>query len=169
MEEPSPGPAGRVDAEDLDAVISAVLTGSRLLVAVAARSLAAAQDQVTLPQFRMLVVLSAHGETKLVTMAELLDVNSSTAMRMADRLAAAGLIVRKVNPHNRRESLMRLTPEGRRLVDDVTARRRAEIAAIISRMTPAQAHALIDAMAAFNQAGGEAPAGQRHPLGWPEA
>jgi DNA-binding MarR family transcriptional regulator len=116
----------------------------------------------------MLVLLSAHGATKLVTMAELLDVNSSTAMRMADRLAAAGLIVREVNPHNRRENLMRLTPEGRRLVDEVTARRRAEIAAIVSRMTPEQCQALISAMAAFHEAGGEPPANLRYPLGWPD-
>ncbi|MEW9552819.1 MarR family winged helix-turn-helix transcriptional regulator [Nonomuraea sp. NPDC050783] len=167
MEQPSPG--DRMTADDLDAVISAVLAGSRLLVAITARSLDAAQDRVTLPQFRMLVVLSLHGETKLVTMADLLDVNSSTAMRMADRLAAAGLVVREVNPHNRRESLMRLTPEGSRLVDDVMARRREEIAAVVSRMTPEQCRALVSAMNAFNQAGGEAPPGQHFPLGWPDA
>ncbi|MGW3349795.1 MarR family winged helix-turn-helix transcriptional regulator [Nonomuraea rubra] len=158
----------QVDTEDLQAVISAVLTGSRLLVAIAARSLAAVQDRVTLPQFRMLVVLSAHGETKLVTMADALAVNSSTASRMADRLATAGLIVREVNPHNRRETLMRLTPEGRRLVDDVTSRRGEEIAAIVSRLTPEEARNLIAAMTAFNRAGGEPPATMRYPLGWPD-
>ncbi|MBE1583445.1 hypothetical protein ACFPOI_31980 [Nonomuraea angiospora] len=55
--------------EDLSAVVTAVLTGSRLLVAVAVRSLGTVGDRVTLPQFRMLVVLAGHGETKLVTMA----------------------------------------------------------------------------------------------------
>jgi DNA-binding MarR family transcriptional regulator len=161
-------PSGHANTENLGAVISAVLTGSRLLVAIAARSLAAVQDRVTLPQFRMLVVLSAHGATKLVTMADLLNVNSSTAMRMADRLVSAGLIVREVNPDNRRESLMRLTPEGQRLVDEVTASRREEIAAIVSRMTPEQCQALIAAMNAFNQAGGEPPVTLPHPLGWPD-
>ncbi|MFD9947443.1 MarR family winged helix-turn-helix transcriptional regulator [Nonomuraea sp. NPDC059023] len=157
-------PAG----EDVDAVSAAVLTGSRTLVAIAARSLASVEDKVTLPQFRMLVVLAGHGETKLVTMAELLDVNSSTAMRMADRLASNGLVVREVNPDNRRESLMRLTPEGRRLVDEVTARRRAEISSIVSRMRPDQRQALISAVAAFNAAAGEPPADTVHPLGWPD-
>src|SRR5262245_14158529 len=97
---------------DLDAVTAAVLTGSRLLVAIAVRSIAQAEDRVTVPQFRMLVVLGRQQEAKLVTLADLLGVNPSTAMRMADRLAAAGLIVREVNPHDRRESLMRLTQEG---------------------------------------------------------
>ncbi|SPL99909.1 Transcriptional regulator, MarR family [[Actinomadura] parvosata subsp. kistnae] len=157
-----------MDTEDLQAVISAVLTGSRLLVSIAARSLAAVQDRVTLPQFRMLVVLSVQGETNLVTMADALAVNSSTASRMADRLATAGLIVRETNPHNRRETLMRLTLEGRRLVDDVMTRRSEEIAAIVSRMTPLESQALIAAMTAFNKAGGEPPANLRYPLGWPD-
>ncbi|MEV3986751.1 MarR family transcriptional regulator [Nonomuraea sp. NPDC049758] len=161
--------SAQVTGDDLAAVTSAVLTGSRLLVAIAASSLAAVQDRVTLPQFRMLVVLSGHGQAKLVTLAELLGVNSSTAMRMADRLMVAGLIVKEVNPHNRRESLMRLTPEGRRIVDEVTARRHKEIAAIVSRMTPEQCQALISAMTAFNEAGGEPPAHPQYPLGWPDA
>ncbi|GGQ11885.1 hypothetical protein GCM10010140_47660 [Streptosporangium pseudovulgare] len=154
--------------DDPSAVISAVLTGSRLLVAIAARSLGAVEDRVTLPQFRMLVVLTSHGDTKLVTMAERLNVNPSTAMRMADRLAASRLVVREVNPKNRRETLMRLTPEGRRIVDEVTARRREEIAGIVSRMSAEQRHALISAMTAFNEAGGEPPVDDAHPLGWPD-
>ncbi|MCF6471103.1 MarR family transcriptional regulator [Nonomuraea sp. MG754425] len=154
--------------EDLDAVVTAVLAGSRLLVALTARSLAAAEDKITLPQFRMLVVLAGRGRTKLVTMADLLDVNSSTAMRMADRLAGAGLVVREVNPSNRRESLMRLTGEGRRVVDEVMTRRRNEIGEIVARMSTAQRHALVSAMNAFNEAGGEPTTAGPHPLGWPD-
>jgi DNA-binding MarR family transcriptional regulator len=158
----------QVNGEDLSAVISAVLTGSRVLVGIAARSLGAVEDRVTMPQFRMLVLLAGHGESKLVTMAELLNVNSSTAMRMADRLSQAGLIVREVNPQNRRENLMRLTGEGRRIVDEVTVRRSEEIAAIVSRMTVEQCRSLISAMTAFNEAGGE-PENVAYPLGWPDA
>lgn len=157
--------------DDVDAVTRAVLTASRLLVAVSARSLAAVEDRVTLPQFRMLVVLSMRGATKLVALADLLQVAPSTAMRMVDRLIAAGLADRQVNPDNRRETLLRLTDEGRRTVVDVTARRRAEIAAIVERLGPGQRAALVEALAAFNEAGGEPPvpvsnALGAHPLGW---
>jgi len=41
--------------------VDTVLAASRALVAVAARSLAAAGDEVTLPQYRALVVLAARG------------------------------------------------------------------------------------------------------------
>lgn len=155
--------------DDVNAVTGAVLTASRLLVAVSARSLAAARDRVTLPQFRMLVVL-AGGETKLVALADRLAVNPSTAMRMVDRLTAAGLVDRRTNPVDRRENVLRLTAEGRRIVDDVTARRRHEIAAIVARMPPAQRGGLVAALRAFTDAGDEppvtAPAHDAIPLGW---
>ena len=160
---------GAADNVDVDAVTRAVLTASRLLVAVSARSLA--EVDVTLPQFRMLVVLSSRGATKLVTLAELLQVAPSTAMRMVDRLIAAGLADRQVNPDNRRETLLQLTDAGRHAVVDVTARRRSEFATIVERLTPAQRAALVEALTAFNEAGGEPLAPMEdgpelHPLGW---
>ncbi|MEU6732692.1 MarR family transcriptional regulator [Streptomyces physcomitrii] len=156
------------EPDDVEAVTRAVLTASRLLVGVSARSLAQVEDRVTLPQFRMLVVLSTRGATKLVALAEILDVAPSTAMRMVDRLIAAGLADRQINPVNRRETMLDLTPEGRRTVEEVTARRREEIAIVVERLAPAQRTALIDALHAFNEAGGEPPAPdapELHPLG----
>lgn len=158
------------DTDDVAAVTRAVLTASRLLVALSARSLAAVEDKVTLPQFRLLVVLSQEGPAKLVALADRLGVNPSTAMRMVDRLIAAGLADRQVNPDNRRETVLRLTQEGLRIVEDVTAQRRREIAAIVERLDPAQRAGLIGALAAFTEAGGEPAApgadGELYPLGW---
>ncbi|MER7176953.1 MarR family winged helix-turn-helix transcriptional regulator [Streptomyces mesophilus] len=153
----------------VDAVTRAVLTASRLLVAVSARSLAAYEDRVTLPQFRLLVVLSAQGASKLVALADGLGVSPSTAMRMMDRLIAAGFADRQINPANRRETVLRLTSEGARLVEEVTARRQGEIAEIVGRLAPAQRTALVEALTAFTLAGGEplAPsAADAYPLGW---
>jgi DNA-binding MarR family transcriptional regulator len=150
----------------VDEVTSAMLTASRLLVAISVRSLAAVQDTVTLPQFRLLVVLSSQGPSKLVTLAGLLEVNPSTAMRMVDRLAAGGFVRREASPRSGREVRIQVTPAGRRIVDDVTARRRAEIAAVVSRMPAGQRHALVAALRAFTEAGGEPPATALAQLGW---
>jgi DNA-binding MarR family transcriptional regulator len=157
--------------DDADAVTGALLTASRLLVAISARSIAAVEDRVTLPQFRMLVVLSTRESAKLVDLAEWLGVNPSTAMRMMTRLTTAGLTEQQVNPGNRRERILRLTPAGRAVVEGVTARRRTEIAAVVERMPPEQRGALISALTAFTEAGGEPTAvtgrqAQVHPLGW---
>ena len=154
------------DTEDVNAVTAAVLTASRLLVAVSARSLATVQERVTLPQFRLLVVLAGDGEMKLVALAERLAVNPSTAMRMVARLTTAGLVDRRVNPENRRENVLRLTGPGRRIVDDVTARRRTEITAIVARMPADQRRGLVTALRAFSAAGDEPPVPDPIPLGW---
>src|SRR3954464_10989393 len=68
--------------DDVDALTDAVLTASRLLVAVSARSIAAVEDTITLAQFRLLVVLDSRGPMKLIGLAELLAVNPSAATRM---------------------------------------------------------------------------------------
>ncbi|MGW6603463.1 MarR family winged helix-turn-helix transcriptional regulator [Streptomyces sp. NPDC055036] len=163
-------PGGRRGPADVDAVTHAVLTASRLLAKVSARSLAAVAEPVTLPQFRLLAVLAAHGDAKLVDIAERLGVNPSTAMRTLDRLIVAGLATRRSNPCDRRETMLRPTPEGRALVDRVTAVRHGEIAAIVERLTPEQRTALVGALTAFTEAGGE-PAvpgedTEPYPLGW---
>ncbi|WP_223838352.1 hypothetical protein [Saccharopolyspora pogona] len=44
--------------DDVDAVVEMVLTASRLLVAVSARSVAAVDGTITLPQLRMLVLFN---------------------------------------------------------------------------------------------------------------
>jgi DNA-binding MarR family transcriptional regulator len=145
--------------DDVTAVTSAVLAATRVLVAVSLRSLAMASETVTLPQFRLLVLLDSRGETNLVTLADLLAVNSSTTLRMAGRLAGRGLVSRRVNPDSRREVLLRLTEAGHRVVAEVTARRREEITAIVARMPARSRAGLVKAMRAFAAAGGEDPGG----------
>jgi DNA-binding MarR family transcriptional regulator len=152
---------------DVDRVTEAVLTASRLLVAVSARSLSEVEDNLTLPQFRALVILASRGPLRLTHLAEHLAVNPSTAMRMAERLAASGMIDRSPNPENRRESILALTDTGRTVVDQVTNRRRREIAAVVQRMPAAHRDRLVDALEAFSTAGGEPAAGHDPiPLGW---
>lgn len=138
-----------------DEVVSAVLTASRLLVAVSARSLATVEESLTLAQFRMLVVLDSRGAMNISRLGEHLDVIPSTAMRMVDRLAAAGMLEREANPANRREIVIRLTDEGRRVVRRATERRRAQIARIVAAMPPEERAGLVNALRAFNRAGDE--------------
>lgn len=164
------GDVRMIETESIHGVTSAVLAASRVLVHISARSLAAVEDSVTLPQFRLLVIISVFGPMKLVALAERLAVNPSTAMRMVDRLVAGELVARRANPRDRREIVIDLTEHGRRTVDQVMARRRQEIADIVRRMRPEQRAALIEALSAFAQAGGEStdPGKDRDtlPLGW---
>ena len=89
------------DDQATEDLVDAVLQSSRALVALAARSIAGVGG-VTLPQFRMLVVLEA-GQTNLRGLAAALDVAPSTATRMVDRLIDAGLVQRSIPTTDRRE------------------------------------------------------------------
>ena len=153
-----PPPPDHGAAENADEVVTAVLTASRLLVAVSARSLASVEETLTLPQFRMLVILDSRGAMNISRLAEHLDVIPSTAMRMADRLVAAGMLEREPNPANRREIVIHLTDAGHTVVHQATERRRAEIARIVSAMPPEKRAGLIEALHTFTRAGGEPPA-----------
>ncbi|MEU3648827.1 MarR family transcriptional regulator [Lentzea sp. NPDC034063] len=155
----------RVDTTDVDALTDAVLTASRLLVAVSARSLAAVEETITLPQFRMLVLLDSRGAMKLTTIADLLDVNPSTATRMVDRLVTTEMVARQQNPVTRREVVIELTSEGRRVVRGVTRRRRTAIGRIVAKMSVEERRDLVDALTAFTEAGGE-PSVTAGDLGW---
>lgn len=143
----------------------ALLTASRALVAVAARSLARVDDTVTLPQFRALVVLTTNGELSVSQLADSLDVHPSTVTRLCDRLEARRLVRRVIRASNRRETLIVLTSRGRRLVDTVTEHRRAEIAQIVERMPPRARTQAVAALQAFARAAGEPPVSATLP-GW---
>ncbi|NKE60030.1 MarR family transcriptional regulator [Lentzea sp. PSKA42] len=140
---------------DIDDLTDAVLTASRLLIAVSARSLAAVEETLTLPQLRMIVLLDSRGPMKLTALADLLEVNPSTAKRMIDRLITSGMVDREQNPASKREVVVVVSEEGRRAVNEVMARRRAEISTIVARMPENLRHGLVEALTAFAEAGGE--------------
>ncbi|KLO26890.1 MarR family transcriptional regulator [Mycobacterium haemophilum] len=146
--------AAAVD-ESLDGITDALLTASRLLVAVSAHSIGEVDETITIPQFRTLVILSNRGPVNLATLAGLLGVQPSATGRMVDRLVAAGLIDRLPHPTSRRELLAALTKRGREIVGRVTAQRRAEIARIVEKMPLPERHGLVRALTAFSAAGGE--------------
>lgn len=141
--------------ESVDELTDALLTASRLLVALSARSIAHVDDTLTIAQFRTLVILSTRGPSKIAALAEALTVQPSTATRMVDRLVAAGLIDRRLNPDSRRELIIELTPRGHEIVTAVTDRRREEIAALVARMPNEDRSGLVRALTAFSAAGGE--------------
>ncbi|PJN35599.1 MarR family transcriptional regulator [Streptomyces sp. CB02959] len=151
------GPA-ELSADDLhetvEEVAAAVMTASRLFVALSARALAETEPTLTLPQLRTLVVLHGEGPVKLAALAAGLDVNPSTAMRMVDKLEARGLVDRQLNPGNRREVILALKPHGRRLVEKVLAHRHQEIQAIVASLPTERRAELVRGLRALTDAAG---------------
>lgn len=149
------GPDSSPSNTDTDQLVTAVLTASRVLLAVAARSLSEHNEVVTITQFRTLVVIDNYPALNQNRLADHLGVNASTAMRMIDRLLTAGLVRREENPADRREIRLALTPKGQRIVTAVTRQRRTEINRIITAMPTDSRRELINALHAFAEAAGE--------------
>ena len=142
---------------DEDTVVDAVLTASRVLVAIAARSLADAGEEVTLTQYRSLVVLASRGPQSIAALAEALAVTPPTASRLCDRLVRKGLVRRRTDRHDRRQVRVALTETGRRLIDTVTAHRREEIAVLLSSIPAQDRPGLVAALRRLAESAGEVP------------
>ncbi len=148
-----------------DTIVDAVLTASRVLVAIAAKSLGEVADEVTMTQYRTLVVLASRGPQSLAALAEAVDVTSPTATRMCDRLIKKGLIVRRHDVGDRRLVRLTLATKGRELVDAVTLKRRTEIARLLEAVPPDQRATMVDPLQRLAAAAGEVPE-QNWSTGW---
>ena len=148
-----------------DAVIDAVLLASRALVAVAARSLSDVGEEVTLAQYRTLVLLANQGPQSMAKLAEAVGVTPATATRMCDRLVKKKLITRRTEQVDRRQMRVRLTEKGQALVESVSKRRRREIKRILSVIPPKEQASLVHALSQFTSADGEVP-DQDWSVGW---
>ncbi|MBN9096634.1 MAG: MarR family transcriptional regulator [Pseudonocardia sp.] len=152
--------------EPSDDEIAAVMLAARAIVAITAQSVAALDDQVTLPQLRVLVMIASRGPLNLAAVAQGLDVHSSTATRVCDKLVHAGMLHRSDNPDDRRNLVLDLTADGRTLVDSMTRNRRAAIKDVLTRMPPSQRQGLPPKLRAFAEAAGELPDTGAWALGW---
>jgi DNA-binding MarR family transcriptional regulator len=146
-------------------LVDALLSASRAMVALAARSLADLDAEVTLPQYRALVVLASRGPQRIVDISTELGVNPSTGTRMCDRLVRKKLIRRYRSSSDRREVRLTLTADGRRLVQAVTDRRRVELVRLVDSMPEKWHGPVTAALRSFADAAGEVPEDEWW-LGW---
>jgi DNA-binding MarR family transcriptional regulator len=132
--------AAALDAE----TVSVLQAATRMLAGIALRSTDALRAGVTLPQFRLLAVLADLGPVPSGQAARALGLDRSTITRLADRLVAAGYVIRGSDSGHRGVVTLDLTPPGRDLVERAAAWRRLEFARIMGRL-PAQHRAAVTA------------------------
>jgi DNA-binding MarR family transcriptional regulator len=146
--------------------IDAVSRASRALVGIAAASIASVDENVTVPQWRVLVMVDTRGPLNLAAVAAGLDVNPSNASRICDRLIKAGWLDRQESPTDQRNITLSLTADGRRLVTKVVRHRRKAITKVLRGITPGDRELLATAFDRFAAAAGE-PAHDAVSLIWP--
>ncbi len=158
------GNRATVDEKQAAELTHALLEASRALVAVAARSLDDLDDDLTLPQFRALVVLHTAGPLSTTALAEQVGVHQSTATRLTARLDRQQLVTRTKDQQDRRLTIVELAPSGQALVERVMDRRTQDIATVVRSMGPATAGEAVAALRAFGDTVRELaadPAGER--------
>lgn len=133
------------------------MAASRAFVALAARSLAPVEGVVSLTQWRALIVISVEQQRTLGAVASALGVHPSTATRLVDRLVAAGLLVRRDHPDDRRYISLALTFKGEQLVGKVNAARKRDIENILDKIDESHRHPIAMALQEFAAAAMEPP------------
>lgn len=107
------------------------------------------------PQLRTLLVLERRNSIHLGELAAELGTIPSSASRLCDRLQAAGLLVRRVGELDRRAICLELTAEATRLLDRIRQARRAQLTAVLERMSPGGRAALLNGLEEFTSAAGQ--------------
>ena len=149
-----------------DAVRDAVMLGSRALVGIAARSLAEVSADVSLAQYRVLVLIQGLGPQTMGALAESLDVNPSTVTRVCDVLVEKGLIRRSSAQASRRSVSADLTAKGRRIVSQVMDRRARLIDDVVGKLSPAAQRRLARSLGELAEVADDS-SHHAWTLGWP--
>lgn len=115
----------------LEDPVAALMALSRALVALTAQSLSELDADVTLPQYRTLVVLASRGPQRPADLAEELGVQRSTVTRICDRLVGRGLAIRQPGQADRRVIWVVLTESGKALVGQAMTTRHERLTQLV--------------------------------------
>ena len=76
-------------------------------------------------EFYLLLLMRFREDMRMKDVAGLLSLNSSTLTQIAQRCERKGLIKREKGTNDKRETLLRFTPKGRKLIDNIVSHRQA--------------------------------------------
>ncbi|MBN9175224.1 MAG: hypothetical protein J0I70_13840 [Microbacterium sp.] len=135
-----------------------MLAASRGLLGLVVRSLAPALKSVRIEDYRVLELLASRGDLEVRDLAEFTGMSALRVDESLRRLSAGGRIAM-------RGTTGTITPGGHALVDEVTHRRRAEIARLISSLSSDDRGRVREALVLITEAAGEPPPEQLLTLG----
>jgi DNA-binding MarR family transcriptional regulator len=101
---------------------------------------------ISMTHLHILWVLEHHGELPMSRLAEVLDVSVSNATGLVDRMEERGLVERVRVPDDRRIVIVRASPDGARIRDEIEALKQDGMRSILGRLTPSQLDRLLGAI-----------------------
>jgi len=130
-------------------LIAAIEEAASLLAAIWNRETEELPTSAT--QLHVLLIVEQHRDINLSGLARQLGGLASSASRLCDRLEAAGFLHR-THGSSRRAVILRLSPEGRALLDRLRRQRREDLTRVLARMPPAARAALAAGLSQFRAA-----------------
>lgn len=109
------------------------------------------QSSLSVPQFRVLAFLRRHAGASLSDVAEHLGVTRATASTMVDRLVQRGLIDRSIDPQERRQVRLQLTPTGSEDLERMRQTTRKKIAQLLSHLSSEELNSISQGLTCLNQ------------------
>lgn len=110
-----------------------------------------AEENLSVPQFRVLALLGRHTGASLSSVAKHLGVADATASTMVDRLVRRGLVSREVHPQERRRVVLDLTQEGRSLLSRARAQARTFLATALAAWSGPELQQLEESLERLSQ------------------
>jgi DNA-binding MarR family transcriptional regulator len=105
-------------------------------------------NEVTWAQMRALRALDRMGEsTRMSGLADELNIARRSATSLVDELESRRLVRRGHDPHDRRAVTVTVTPAGRRLVADLSDRRRRAAVGLLGELSAEELRTLRDLLA----------------------
>jgi DNA-binding MarR family transcriptional regulator len=125
--------------------------GASLTLAVAARMLERALDELTLPQFRVLSLIASSPE-RAGRIATLTGVSRPSLTGLLDGLVQHDFVRRVTVEGDRRGVSLEITPAGRRALDRAQRTTAARLETVLDEVPPADRQAVLDGLAALSRA-----------------
>jgi DNA-binding MarR family transcriptional regulator len=101
---------------------------------------------LTYNQYKTLLTIADSGRCSLGDLGRELEVAMSSASQMVDRLVAQGLVERRQDADNRRQVIIRLTPQGQALIGELRRGILARYRKLFKRLEPAEQEELVGAI-----------------------
>jgi len=110
---------------------------------------------ISMTHLHILWLLEHHGDLPMGRLAELVDVSLSNASGLIDRMEERGLVERIRVPDDRRVVLVRVSPEGERMRDEIEAIKQDQMRSILGKLDVDQLTRLLGAVGDLRGAVGQ--------------
>ena len=107
------------------------------------------EAEITWPQLLGLRFLRRHEGCTTGALASGLGISQPAATKLVERLEVRGLVLRARRRDDRRKTLIRLRPRGRRLGQQMLRRRAQQLSGIVSRLDPGVPQSLLGGLEQF--------------------